>query len=1157
MESRAFWANCGLIAVACLSAAALIVGCGKREAEQLAGGGGFAQEGQKEASPEVRRHLVMRALLAGAFSPVDSRYENALCQQIADEIVVQKADEKKKEESGTQRQTPAPPTKERNLILVRSTQKERAVAEALFESGYFPEAAYHYKNLLTYLLPEGDPSRGEIESRVSLCARYLPDTLFSPDSLIRPQPTVPTAPAERPQQPEQPAQTLEGIRKEEEKEVPKKLALLFRVGSEYAVTLNWQALEIPEDVFPLYLQAQEFEKNDQTDKAIEKYTEILKRLEKNQLAALDLHAKLALLYNKRCDRKALEHYVKVLNNLHLLPLEIECRNVPARRICRMTSPEIIPPDVRITEERPIIILGEEGRRDVISTRTIERILSAEEQKPVVGVNGPFYLSALERRRKLFIDSLKAFLPEPDLHNLDLMSRIADYYILNGYFGKAQQILNQIGSICPDPATDFKALACSVQEILCTAKTEKADLAKFEQAVSDVSAYQTKYPESKFRREAEYLKARLYLKLGKRKEARDIFAALAAEKDFEFAQDAQLALSIIERKLLRVKVPQALTTGTQLPVELTLCGIEEVDFRFSRLTEEIPVVSGTPKSPEEQIREFLNSCEEKELQFVGKVSATFPAKELGERQTVNYNLPVPEPGVFIVEASSGAVSCKFAAIRNNVKVTAAALSKSTIIHLQTSEGKPVSGASLYTGSTLMGTTDKDGIILYPGVAALFSPICDQCGAHWTECSAYQERCRQKYGTADPSSLGAVVCAGPGYLFKVNADVGNVKMEKVDVPPVAPLLYVYADRPVYQAGDTVRFRGILRVEKEKIERCAQSRFQSLSGQVIGVEVKDKDSTLFTREYTTGEFGTFHGEYSIPRSAARKKYSLTVTYGQSRQAAEFEVRDYVKPDYIIKMIPEKDGFRIFAGYAWGAPIPGTKIQFQVGSEQGEKNLDERGETFIPAKDGQVVIVVLKKGDEELVQKDDTFYVPKAPPEQPEETVAKGTETKPAEQPKKTDQPRQPEQAKQPEEKPLFAVTKDKEIYRAGDAIRLTLTCRKYPRWSALVVLGDFSGYDCKLVKADRETVEVEFPVCGSYDPGILIKAHMKRLLTIDEVCNILQVSKPTVYRWVHEEFIPHVKLRGVLRFDEEVVYRWVDAKRRTGRNRRIPETHIISRD
>jgi excisionase family DNA binding protein len=71
------------------------------------------------------------------------------------------------------------------------------------------------------------------------------------------------------------------------------------------------------------------------------------------------------------------------------------------------------------------------------------------------------------------------------------------------------------------------------------------------------------------------------------------------------------------------------------------------------------------------------------------------------------------------------------------------------------------------------------------------------------------------------------------------------------------------------------------------------------------------------------------------------------------------------------------------------------------------------------------------------------------------------------------------------------------------------------------------------------------------------MKRLLTINEVCNILQVSKPTVYRWVHEEFIPHVKLRGALRFDEEVVYRWVDAKRRTGRNRRIPETHIISRD
>jgi excisionase family DNA binding protein len=70
------------------------------------------------------------------------------------------------------------------------------------------------------------------------------------------------------------------------------------------------------------------------------------------------------------------------------------------------------------------------------------------------------------------------------------------------------------------------------------------------------------------------------------------------------------------------------------------------------------------------------------------------------------------------------------------------------------------------------------------------------------------------------------------------------------------------------------------------------------------------------------------------------------------------------------------------------------------------------------------------------------------------------------------------------------------------------------------------------------------------------MKRLLTIDNVCDLLQVSKQTVYRWVHEEFIPHIKLRGILRFDEEAVCKWVDAKRRAGRERRAPEVHIMSR-
>jgi len=58
------------------------------------------------------------------------------------------------------------------------------------------------------------------------------------------------------------------------------------------------------------------------------------------------------------------------------------------------------------------------------------------------------------------------------------------------------------------------------------------------------------------------------------------------------------------------------------------------------------------------------------------------------------------------------------------------------------------------------------------------------------------------------------------------------------------------------------------------------------------------------------------------------------------------------------------------------------------------------------------------------------------------------------------------------------------------------------------------------------------------------MEKLLTIDELCTMLQISKPTVYRWVHYEYIPHVKLGGAVRFDERAVIKWLESRKNGGR-------------
>jgi len=60
------------------------------------------------------------------------------------------------------------------------------------------------------------------------------------------------------------------------------------------------------------------------------------------------------------------------------------------------------------------------------------------------------------------------------------------------------------------------------------------------------------------------------------------------------------------------------------------------------------------------------------------------------------------------------------------------------------------------------------------------------------------------------------------------------------------------------------------------------------------------------------------------------------------------------------------------------------------------------------------------------------------------------------------------------------------------------------------------------------------------------MEELLTVEELGDKLKVSKATVYRWVHYDFIPRIKLGGVVRFREESVRRWLSAREKAGRVR-----------
>jgi len=58
------------------------------------------------------------------------------------------------------------------------------------------------------------------------------------------------------------------------------------------------------------------------------------------------------------------------------------------------------------------------------------------------------------------------------------------------------------------------------------------------------------------------------------------------------------------------------------------------------------------------------------------------------------------------------------------------------------------------------------------------------------------------------------------------------------------------------------------------------------------------------------------------------------------------------------------------------------------------------------------------------------------------------------------------------------------------------------------------------------------------------VEKLLTVEELSKILQVRQSTVYKWVHYQYIPHVKIGSLVRFRSAKIERWIEQRAKKGR-------------
>ena len=143
------------------------------------------------------------------------------------------------------------------------------------------------------------------------------------------------------------------------------------------------------------------------------------------------------------------------------------------------------------------------------------------------------------------------------------------------------------------------------------------------------------------------------------------------------------------------------------------------------------------------------------------------------------------------------------------------------------------------------------------------------------------------------------------------------------------FIYTDRPVYRAGDTVFYKI---VGKSRGKRFTPIRNRRLNYQISNI---DFDEGVDDGELLLDAWGTGHGKLKLAADTHLGTYELRVgedpdnLYGVGR----FYVEQYRKPEFTIEITPSRDyyvngdtaEFKVEAKYFFGAPLKGALLRYR----------------------------------------------------------------------------------------------------------------------------------------------------------------------------------------------------------------------------------------
>ena len=136
--------------------------------------------------------------------------------------------------------------------------------------------------------------------------------------------------------------------------------------------------------------------------------------------------------------------------------------------------------------------------------------------------------------------------------------------------------------------------------------------------------------------------------------------------------------------------------------------------------------------------------------------------------------------------------------------------------------------------------------------------------------------------------------------------------------------FTDRAIYRPGQTIYFKGIV-IQSSYKKNVLKTNIP------VKVAIKDNNwQTVREMEFTTNEFGSFSGAYTIPTDVLSGKFSLNCL----NQSHSVSVEEYKRPQFEVILNPPQEDYKInewitisgnakaYAGYA----IDGASVTYRV---------------------------------------------------------------------------------------------------------------------------------------------------------------------------------------------------------------------------------------